>query len=264
MPDLDVLAEKAMDHSVPMLRRIAHPKRLLAHAVGQAWIMAGRDRTFEMARRSCLVLAPHPDDETLGCGVSIMRRIDAGVAVAVVVASGGGNWPPARPKEENIRVRREEAARATEVLGLPRERLTLLGLPDGELSLHTEEMADAISHSLRAAEFQDVLCTSPADPHPDHAALGRAAIAAVSGTEARLLFYPIWQWERPRPWLRSSLGLGRPELMSTLGYLERKRAALACYASQLAAEAGPGLEDDFLANFFAGKEIFFPFRPAGA
>ena len=49
------------------------------------------------ARRPCLVLAPHPDDETLGVGATIMRKVDAGTPVHLVVATDGSKSPPGDP-----------------------------------------------------------------------------------------------------------------------------------------------------------------------
>jgi GlcNAc-PI de-N-acetylase len=53
----------------------------------------GTDVTHSAARRSCVVIAPHPDDETLGAGATIMRKVDAGTPVHVVVATDGSKSP---------------------------------------------------------------------------------------------------------------------------------------------------------------------------
>lgn len=237
-------------------------KRTAAGALGTLLQATGTDRTAETARRSCLVVAPHPDDETLGCAATMMRKIGAGTAVSVVVASGGGGWPPESSSEVNVGVRAAELAAARKVLGLSADNVTSLDLPDGHLAADEGTIADALADALRSGSFDDVLATSPTDPHPDHAAVGRAAASVTAGAGARLLCYPIWQWERPRPWLRLALGSSRPELVSTSGYLDRKRATIDCYKSQLAdlSDANFGLSPAFLARFTGKYEIFFPQR----
>ena len=52
----------------------------------QLLLSRAEDMTPETATRSCLVLAPHPDDETLGCGATIMRKLAAGTSVQIVIA----------------------------------------------------------------------------------------------------------------------------------------------------------------------------------
>ncbi len=80
-----------------------------ASLLGRLLRASGRDVTDDSTRRSCLVLAPHPDDETLGCAVTMMRRIEAGSAVHVLVASDGGKWPPSRDAADNVETRRSGA-----------------------------------------------------------------------------------------------------------------------------------------------------------
>ncbi len=208
------------------------------------------------------MVAPHPDDETLGCAATIMRKIDSGAGVSLVVVSGGGGWPPERSSAENVTVRAAELAAACEVLGLPHDEVTSLDLPDGHLAESEEGIADALADALRAGCYEELLVTSPTDPHSDHAAVGRAAASVVAGTGTRLLTYPIWQWERPRPWLRLALASSRPQLISTSGYVDRKLATIACYPSQLAdmSDVNFGLSPAFLARFTGKHEIFFPHR----
>ena len=66
---------------------------------------------------------------------------------------------------------------------------------------------DAVSDLVKSSSPDDVLVTSEADPHSDHAALGEATRRALAGTGVRLCVYPIWQWERPRSWMRTLAGV---------------------------------------------------------
>ena len=241
-------------------------KAPLAKLVGRSlWAMSA-DVTSSVGSASCLVLAPHPDDETLGCAVSIMRRLEAGSAVDVAVATDGGMWPPERDRATNATTRRAELGEAAEVLGLPADAITYLGFADTGLALEEENLTDAISDLVKRVTPDEVLATDVHDPHGDHAALGRAAHRALSGTGVRLLAYPVHQWRRPGALLRTAKGSGRPETVRTRPFLDRKRRAIATFHSQLAAAGAEddldpvagGLTPDFLASFTGSREVFFP------
>jgi LmbE family N-acetylglucosaminyl deacetylase len=239
-------------------------KPVLSGMVGRALARTGSDTTAASSRRSCLVLAPHPDDETLGCGITIMQRVEAATPVHVVVVTDGSTWPPGRDPAENIATRDAELRASCGVLGLPGADLTHLDFPEQELDRAGDDLVDAVADAIRTWEPEDVLTTSVGDPHPDHAALGAATRRAVAGTGARLLVYPVWQWDHPRAWVRTWRASSRPELVRTSGYLDRKRAAVASYRSQLSSDAGGeltggyGLGPRFLSRFLGAHEMFFP------
>jgi LmbE family N-acetylglucosaminyl deacetylase len=238
-----------------------------ASLLGHLLRAGGRDVTDDTARRSCLVLAPHPDDETLGCAVTMMRKIEAGSAVHVMIASDGGNWPPSRDAADNVELRRSEIEQACSVLGLDPAAVTHLGFPDNGLASRAEELADAIVNAIVELRPDDVLTTGIHDTHGDHAALGRASLRAAGSTRTRLLVYPIWQWLRPGSLLRTWRASGRPETIRTDGFLDRKVAAIHQFSSQLAppteraaVPTDEGLTERFVAQFCRHQEILFPVK----
>ena len=89
-----------------------------------------------------LVLAPHPDDEVLGCGGVIQEAVSQGLPVRVVFLTYGDNnelsfiryrkRPVLMPKAVRAmgELRHEEALKAADLLGLSRSQLTFLGYPD--------------------------------------------------------------------------------------------------------------------------------------
>jgi LmbE family N-acetylglucosaminyl deacetylase len=242
-----------------------------ASLLGRLLIAGARDVTDDSTRRSCLVLAPHPDDETLGCAVTMMRRIEAGSPVHVIIASDGGKWPPNRDAADNAEARRREFDLACGVLGLEPATVTHLGLPDNGLAAKAEELADAISEAIVGLRPDDVLTTGIHDTHGDHAALGRASLRASSSTSVRLLVYPIWQFLRPGPLFRTWRASERPETVRTEGFIDRKAAAIRQFSSQLApptersaAPTEEGLTERFLAQFCRDREILFPVKEAAA
>ncbi len=125
-----------------------------------------------------LILAPHYDDEVLGCGGLAAQLVAAGTAVQVLFLTDGAAMPPqGQPAEEYAARRRAEARSACQQLGV--SELEELGLPDGQLELRVDELATAIEARLLAAAEQRpvdlLLVPSPLEITADH----RAAFAAV-------------------------------------------------------------------------------------
>lgn len=210
------------------------------------------------ACRRLIVVAPHPDDETLGFGAAIAQLASAGVPVQVVAVSDGGAAHPGAPEVDRLRletIRRHEMRRATATLGLsPPIRLTV---PDGELADHEHAVAAALAGLLDDATW--CAATWRGDGHPDHEAVGRAAAAACAQTGATLLEYPVWMWhwafpdDPAVPWHRAH-SLPAPGWAK-----ERKRQAAQCYRSQFEAPgtAVPVLPPFVLHRLFAVGEVAF-------
>jgi len=235
----------------------------------------GVDATAAMIPGSLMVLAPHPDDEVLGCGVLILRKIEAGIPVHIVIATDGGRSHSEQliPSEQLIALRREESIEAARRLGLTEENLTFLDHPDGGLRQAQERLEHDIATVISKHNPEVVAVTSVHDAHPDHQALALAARAAIAraGLKQALYEYPIWYWER-LPWIHRPSGLvaalwhffrdpvvellRQPPLrVQTAGYLDRKRAAIEAHASQInpfppESGSGPLLPPDFIRHFF--------------
>jgi LmbE family N-acetylglucosaminyl deacetylase len=181
-----------------------------------------------------IVVAPHPDDETLGFGATASTLHARGVDVRIVsVSDGGGAIPGLSPLERTWleRDRRKELHRATQLLNL-RDPICL-GLPDGELAAHEDEVTAALVDLVAAGPAGTwVAATWRGDGHPDHEAVGRAAAAAVERTSSTLLEFPVWMWHWARPddpdvpWHRMSMS------PVERGAMARKRRASTAFESQ--------------------------------
>jgi LmbE family N-acetylglucosaminyl deacetylase len=217
-----------------------------------------------------LVLAAHPDDETLGAGGLIHAAAAAGRDVHVVVATDGEASHPssrtARPAEL-ARIRRSEVAAAVGALA-PGARLTFLGLPDGRLVGFADQLAETMASLLDRPAL--VVAPWERDGHPDHEACGVAARRAVTaGSTGTLWQYPIWAWHWDDP-EHSQLLAASPAGME-LGAAGRaaKRAALGCHVSQhrpLSPQPGDEavLQPGMLAHFDRDLEVFVTDQPAAA
>jgi LmbE family N-acetylglucosaminyl deacetylase/SAM-dependent methyltransferase len=179
-----------------------------------------------------LVVAAHPDVETLGVGGLVAGLADRGVTLDVVVATDGERSHPVRDaiaRDALASRRRAEVERAVARLGAGPP--THLGLPDGRLERHVDTVVDEV----RARSDPDTLVLAPwlADGHADHDALGRACATAVSRSGADLAYYPIWLWHWGSPDT-----LPWPDVVASESSREaswRKREALQEFRSQITA-----------------------------
>jgi len=246
----------------------------------------GPDATAAMLPGSLVVLAPHPDDETLGCSVLMLRKIEAGIPVHIVIATDGArsHGEELVPPERLAALRRGESIEAARRLGLTEDDLTFLGYPDGALGESPGRLQRDLEAVLQKHRPEIVAVTSSEDAHPDHRALAlvaRTAIVAVgaTGSMPALFEYPIWFWER-LPWIHRPSSLAGalwhfvrdpvvelqrtpPLRVRTAGYLTRKRAALDAHRTQVrpfppGAGGGPLLRPDFVEHFFQSSEVYFP------
>ena len=126
-----------------------------------------------------VLVAAHPDDETLGLGATAAMLSGRGVSVQVVaVTDGEAAYPDdGRDRKELAKVRREELAAAAGRLGLPKP--IFLRIPDGEVARHEQLLVGKIAAVL-AGFGRGTWCAATwrGDGHPDHEATGRAAAAA--------------------------------------------------------------------------------------
>ncbi|WP_241986665.1 bifunctional PIG-L family deacetylase/class I SAM-dependent methyltransferase [Cryobacterium fucosi] len=214
--------------------------------------------------RRLVVVAAHPDDETLGAGGLIARAGQAGVPVTVVVLTNGEASHPGSSTHDPARlaaVRRVEVAAAVAVLA-PAALVRLLDLPDGSLAGHREEASRAISAEIGAGGPGTWLVAPwRLDGHPDHAAAAEAARHAARDRGVSLFEYPIWAWHWSTPgdqvW---SEGVIRTLDLAAEDRL-RKTRAMALHRSQVQQLSGlPGDEPiipaGFAAHFDRGYETF--------
>jgi LmbE family N-acetylglucosaminyl deacetylase len=130
-------------------------------------------------RDHVLVVAPHPDDETLGCGLAISAHVGAGDMVTVLVVTDGGRSRSHGLSAAQMRLQRcDEALNAITVLGA---RATLLGLPEGSWS--TCEFATSLVRVLDVVHPTILYAPSTIDYHPEHrrVARGLADVLAANG-----------------------------------------------------------------------------------
>lgn len=198
-----------------------------------------------------LVVAPHPDDESLGCGGAIALLRQQQLPVHVLFISDGTMSHPHSQRylaEARRMLREQEAKSALEILGVDASEITFLGLPDtqvptaGRASARFREASALILEHLQKVSPRTLLVPWRRDPHGDHRATWQLLRAAVDlyDTPVRWLEYPVWVWEStniedlPTPtdgsWFKLNVG----------SVLDRKRRAIAAHVSQTT----PLIDDD--------------------
>jgi len=150
-----------------------------------------------------IVFAPHPDDESLGCGGLLALLVQAGIGAHVVIMTDGSLSHPNSVTHSRSRlsaIREDETVDAVAALGMPFTSVHFLryrdcGLPAPGSAAFTEATARLVT---LVAEIRPATVLVPwrRDPHCDHAGtwhLLRAALASVHDTP-RWLEYPVWAW----------------------------------------------------------------------
>jgi LmbE family N-acetylglucosaminyl deacetylase len=231
-----------------------------------------------------LVVAPHPDDETLGCGGAIAQLRSQGYPVQVLVISDGTRSHPRSkqyPAPRLQQLRESETLAALALLQVEANCVTFLGLPDGAVpapdsAWFAQALAQAPPPAQAAVEQcraylkrvlpQTIFLPYQHDPHRDHRAswqLVQAALAVLP-QPPRQIEYPIWDWD---PHQRQPLARGYEAWrLDIAGQVALKRQAIDCYRSQTTDliqddPTGFRLSPAMIANFLHPWEIFLEQTP---
>lgn len=212
--------------------------RSLSFTVLYVWHGLLRSRPLAVSGKRLLVLAPHPDDESLGCGGLLAAKARDGVAVQLLVLTDGryGGEEPSSAAE-TIALRRAELLAAMQELGVGTAPV-FLDCEDGHLARlsgpEREALVQGLADVLRSFRPEEIALPNPRDCHQDHEAvldLAREAMART-GCQAQLYGYFIWAfWCLSWHWRK-----GQPVPLLCLNISDtsgRKRRAMRCHASQM-------------------------------
>jgi LmbE family N-acetylglucosaminyl deacetylase len=121
----------------------------------------------DISSKDALIIAPHPDDESLGCGGSIIKHIKAKSRVKVVFLTNGdkGDFQGKFGKEYS-EIRKSSAQKAMGILGV--EDFEFWGFGDRELSAAMGKAEEKLHHSVRTFSPSVLYAPSPFEAHPDH------------------------------------------------------------------------------------------------
>jgi LmbE family N-acetylglucosaminyl deacetylase len=158
-------------------------------------------RLEEIAQgETIMVLAPHPDDESLGCGGLIAQACALGRPPVVMILTDGTGSHPSSPSYPPCRLRdlrEREARKAVAALGLPLERIHFLRFRDTAAPKSGPDFDCAVAALVRLIRVYNcrTLCAPWLyEPHGDHEAAQLIARSTARIAKARLLSYLVWGW----------------------------------------------------------------------
>lgn len=224
-----------------------------------------------------LILAPHMDDEALACGGTVLLHSDRPQVHFFFATDGAASPAPLLPwlgrTDPGLPSMREQEARAAAGrLGVPGDNLKFLRLPDGRLAKHRRGLESALEDTMEAVRPDFVFAPFRYDVHPDHVALNRAARSVLRGAPRPpvLLEYFVYHRLRGVPGgdVRGALDAGALVRVDIGEVSAAKRAALECYASQVAIQYPwqdrPILTESSLRQRCEEPEYFLVTDPAAA
>jgi LmbE family N-acetylglucosaminyl deacetylase len=208
-----------------------------------------------------LVVMAHPDDVDFAAAGTVATWTDAGVEVTYLMVTDGdaGGFDDDLPREEMGPLRRSEQIAAAKCVGVTDVRF--LGYPDGRVEA-TLDLRRDIARVVRQVRPDRVLVPSPernyrrmAPSHPDHRAVGTAALDAIYPDARNPYAFPELRAEGLDAWVAREVwisggGLAEDHYVDVTEMFDRKLAALRSHVSQVG--GNDGLED-MLRGFLAAN-----------
>ena len=225
-----------------------------------------------MNKKKIIVFAPHPDDETWGCGGTIAKKISEGYEVIIVVMTDGRHafskmlGIESDPTPDELKeIRKEEVKRATRILGVNEENLLFLDFEDGMLEKNERETQEKVVEILRENPPPiEVYFPYEKDFHIDHRVTNRIVRNSIKklGLHVMRYKYTITQkYARIGPLIDAFLNLFRHNMIRVdiSEFLPLKEAAVKEFKSEISIissrQEKPLAEG--IGKFLKKEEIFF-------
>jgi len=232
-------------------------------------------------RKKIVVFAPHPDDETLGCGGTIAKKIDSGYEVFIVFLTDGRyalkevgvvseRCCPLKMKD----LRKRDALKASKVLGLPEENLFFLEIEDKTLQKHRKYAENKIVRILMDVNPTEIYLPQKMEYNLDHQMTNLIVREALKNSGLNPIEYQYTiAWKFPFYILKHILNERSFDILTCKllkcklvrvdisQYLPIKKMAILAYRSQLSllfdGQSRPALKPSFISHFLRNKEKFF-------
>ena len=221
--------------------------------------------------KKVVVFAPHPDDETLGCGGTIAKRISEGCEVVVAVITDGRHalsqffGVNSAPSPEELKdIRREEATRALKILGVQSKNISFFGLEDTRLAQHEKEAKEKIVTLLKDLSPTEIYFPYRKDTNLDHQITNKLVQDAVVGLNFLAFKYQYSiarRFSRLSPFVSMLLNPVRRNLVyvDVSQFLPQKQAAVNKFKSQItiisSRQQRPVMQN--VERFLKNKEAFY-------
>ena len=229
--------------------------------------------------KRAIVFAPHPDDETLGCGGTIAKKLSEGYDISVVFLTDGryaltevSIFSKPTPFEMKV-MRREDALRATEILGLREKNLVFLDFEDRTLKKHEKLVQEKIVEILKDVSPVEVYFPQAKEYNIDHRVTNIIMRRAVEKSGVHPVEYQyIIAWKFPLYLLVHVVNEGMFDLLVSKAlkgdlirvdiskFLHLKQRAIKEYKSQIEVlsdkQKRPAIRHSFLKRFLKKEEKF--------
>lgn len=160
-------------------------KRVAARVLQQCWIRGLRTASLLSHRNASqwrssggqrvLVVAPHPDDEAMGCVGTVLLHVQSGDCVCVAIVTDGRMSKVIADAAEVARLRRREADEAARLMQV--QRFEWIGLPEGDWSVPA--LKDSLRSLIKEIQPDIIYAPSRIDFHPEHHRVAHALALAM-------------------------------------------------------------------------------------
>jgi N-acetylglucosamine malate deacetylase 1 len=230
-----------------------------SHVIWQ-WILRKDNQPLVFTQKSAMVFSPHQDDETFGCGGMIALKREHNIPVKVIfLTDGRGGSNSENAQNQIIQIRKQEAVKALETLGLTAADINFLDKADGSLrDLNSTEKQETINQIVELIKYyqpEEIYVPHRKDCHRDHEATYELVKNAIAQAEikAELLEYPIWLfWRAPLFIILKWQDIAAASHLSIASVKDKKNRAISAYNSQI-----QSLPPSFIQRFLGSYEIFF-------
>ncbi len=118
--------------------------------------------------KKILCFAPHPDDEILGCGGSLIKAIKLGYEIHICYLTFGEQGSPVFPTKKLKIIRKKESIKVSAFLGIPKSNIYFLGIPDNEINWHDIKAMKEIISLVRKIKPNIVYLPHEHENYYDH------------------------------------------------------------------------------------------------
>ena len=207
-----------------------------------------------------IIVAPHPDDESLGCGGLIAHLAAQNAEVYVLFLTNGDASHPNSskfPPDKLGKLRKSEAINACKILGVKEENLIFLNAGDGKLAekfRNDDPVINELKQLFQQKEPDTIFAPWRRDHHIDHVAAYNLINKAAESLESTIVEYPIWLWKKGESadWpAKDEVLVFRLKIDSVK---EIKKAAIQAHISQTT-----NLIDDDPEGFILTEDLMQPF-----
>ena len=185
--------------------------------------------------KNILILAPHADDEVLGCGATIAKHAANNDTVFIAIMTNASVGAPELYSQQAVEYTRNEALTAHKILGVHETFFFDFPAPRLETSA-SYQISNAIHEVLTAKQIEVLYLPFRGDAHKDHAVVFNAGLVAarpINGCTVKEIYAyeTLSETEWPAPFGDDNF---LPNyFINVSGFIEMKLKAMECFKSQL-------------------------------